>query len=460
MSDGFRDQPNDIGAERAVLGAALTSPAAAAELAALIGAEDFYRPAHRTVYEAITGLRDRGSPADAITVADELRRRGQLDKTGGADYLHTLMASVTSVGSAGYHAAIVAKQARLRERIEGLTRALQAAWSPGADPAAVDELLARMTGAATVPGSPSQARELTEFLNADDPEYDWLVPGLLERGDRLILTGAEGGGKSTLLRQLGVQIASGVHPFTGERFPRRRVLLVDAENSEPQTRRKLRPIHIALKGDYDPDPGMYVENRQGGLDLGRADDQQWLIRHVRDKRPELLITGPLYKLIGGDPTSEEAARAVSACIDRLRAEFGITVILEAHTPHAATAKGSKRPERPYGASLWLRWPEFGIYLSPEGFLRHWRGQRDERDWPAMLQRGGHLPWTVATRPRDVLWARIAELCTEAGDQLSQRDLAELLSTSQMSVQRAIGEHRAEWAALAAEPPNHAHESPD
>ncbi len=94
----------------------------------------------------------------------------------------------------------------------------------------------------------------------------------------------------------------------------------------------------------------------------------------------------------------------------------MTVMIEAHSPHASN--GGKRPIRPYGASLWLRWPEFGIYLSPEGQLQHWRGQRDERDWPAALKRGGLLPWTVVTRERDLLWARIAQSCADAGDQLS------------------------------------------
>ncbi len=151
---------------------------------------------------------------------------------------------------------------------------------------------------------------MTEFLDADEPEYDWLVPGLLERRDRVILTGGEGKGKSTLLRQFGVQVASGVHPFGGDPFPRRRVLLADVENSREQTRRKLRPIAIALKADYSPFPGLYIENRPEGLDLSRSDDRAWLTGHVRDTRPELLITGPLYKLMGGDPTSEEVARQV------------------------------------------------------------------------------------------------------------------------------------------------------
>lgn len=56
--------------------------------------------------------------------------------------------------------------------------------------------------------------ELDQFLAEPEPDYDWLIPDILERGDRVILTGGEGAGKSTLLRQIGVQCASGIHPFT------------------------------------------------------------------------------------------------------------------------------------------------------------------------------------------------------------------------------------------------------
>jgi hypothetical protein len=147
-------------------------------------------------------------------------------------------------------------------------------------------------------------------------------------------------------------------------------------------------------------------------------------------------------LSSGDPTEEGPAKVVAARLDRLRAAHGCAVLLEAHSPHATGGK-ARRPERPYGASLWLRWPEFGLHLAAEGDLRHWRGPRDRRDWPARLQRGGAWPWTPVTRERDVLWARIKALCLEAGDQLSYRDLAEATGVRHSTVNRAIEEHSVE-----------------
>jgi hypothetical protein len=295
---------------------------------------------------------------------------------------------------------------------------------------------------------PPAAVELTAFLDVDEPPHDWVVTDLLERGDRTILTGVEGCGKSTLLRQIAVQLAAGIHPFTLQPITQRRVLLLDLENGVRHVRRKLRPLRVRAGADYNPLPGLFVHVHPQGLDLlqGMAGDGGWLLDLVTAVTPDLFIVGPTYKLATGDPTEEAPARTVAAWLDRIRDDIGCAVIVEAHSPYGAAGK---RPIRPYGASLWSRWPEFGLHLSEQGQLQHWRGARDERDWPVLLQRGGAWPWTIVTRPRDQLWARIKELCEGAGDQLSIRDLAQHVPGSKTSVERAIAEHPDEWAVLAA-----------
>lgn len=306
------------------------------------------------------------------------------------------------------------------------------------------------TSACRCPDGPTESEkparatgiELAEFLATTPPDPEWLVPGLLARQDRVIVTGGEGHGKSTLLRQIGVQLASGVHPFGGEDFKPLRVLLYDLENSPRQIYPKLHTLFLTAGARYGG--GLVIAVRGEGLDLSHGDGEI-LAAEVENARPDILITGPSYKMVAGDPTEEGPARLVAAHLDRIRSEYGCAVILEAHSPHASN--GGKRPTRPYGASLWLRWPEFGIHLGETGTISHWRGPRDERDWPAALQRGGTWPWSPVTRPRDLLWASIVDYCRAAGDQLSYRDLAKMTGTSVGAVQRAIGEHRTEWEAL-------------
>lgn len=287
------------------------------------------------------------------------------------------------------------------------------------------------------------AWELDSYLGREFPEYDWLVPGLLERHDRLILTGEEGGGKSTLLRQLAVQLSSGIHPFDGQPFAPLRVLLLDLENSQRQVHRKLRPIRITAGARYGGEMRLYV--RPQGLDILDADDAAWLRALVATNKPDVLLTGPIYKLAGGDPTEERTAKVVAAHLDHLRAEHGCSIVLEAHTPYASN--GGKRPMRPYGASLWSRWPEFGVFLSPEGQLEHWRGPRDERDWPEALQRGGTWPWSAVPEDGTSVWGQVLAYCTRNGGPASQRQLANALQVGLGSINRAIGRHRAEWEAM-------------
>ena len=92
-NDDFeRTPPHDVAAEQCVLGGMLLSKDAIADVVEVIRPADFYRPAHQLIYEAILDLYGRGEPADAITVAAELTRRGELARVGGAPYLHTLIA--------------------------------------------------------------------------------------------------------------------------------------------------------------------------------------------------------------------------------------------------------------------------------------------------------------------------------------------------------------------------------
>src|SRR5690606_9675390 len=79
-----RVPPHDVAAEQCVLGSMVLSKDAIADVIEEVRGSDFYRPAHETVFEAILDLYGRGEPADAVTVAAELQRRGELTRVGGA----------------------------------------------------------------------------------------------------------------------------------------------------------------------------------------------------------------------------------------------------------------------------------------------------------------------------------------------------------------------------------------
>ena len=126
-----RTPPQDFAAEQGVLGAMLMSKDAIAEVLEVIRPADFYRPAHESIFEAILDLFGRGEPADAITVADELTKRGDLSRVGGASYLHELVQSVPTAANASYYAEIVHERAVLRRLVEAGTRIVQMGYGQG-----------------------------------------------------------------------------------------------------------------------------------------------------------------------------------------------------------------------------------------------------------------------------------------------------------------------------------------
>jgi replicative DNA helicase len=120
-----RRPPQDIPAEQCVLGSMLLSKDAIADVVEILRSADFYRPAHATVFDAVLDLYGRGEPADAITVAARLTNANELERAGGAPYLHTLLSSVPTAASAAYYARIVAERAVLRRLVEAGTRIVQ-----------------------------------------------------------------------------------------------------------------------------------------------------------------------------------------------------------------------------------------------------------------------------------------------------------------------------------------------
>jgi replicative DNA helicase len=140
--DFGRQPPQDIAAEQSVLGGMLLSKDAIADVLERLRPGDFYRPAHQNVYDAILDLYGRGEPADAVTVAAELDRRGTLRRIGGAPYLHTLISTVPTAANAGYYATIVAEKALLRRLVEAGTRVVQYGYA-GAEGADVAEIVDR-----------------------------------------------------------------------------------------------------------------------------------------------------------------------------------------------------------------------------------------------------------------------------------------------------------------------------
>ncbi|HEV2260879.1 MAG TPA: replicative DNA helicase [Candidatus Rubrimentiphilum sp.] len=120
-----RIPPQNLEAEMALLGSVLVDREIMGAVSEIVRPEDFYAHVHGTIYSALDHLYDRGEPLDKITVAEELRRRDQLDNVGGLSYLSSLMDTVQTAASASYYAKIVREKAVLRGLIHAGTEITQ-----------------------------------------------------------------------------------------------------------------------------------------------------------------------------------------------------------------------------------------------------------------------------------------------------------------------------------------------
>lgn len=126
---GDRLPPQNLEAERSVLGSVLLDNDVLHEIVPMLAVADFYRDVHQTIYAAIRDLYDEGKGIDAVTLADELTRRDQFDKVGGDETLTEIVNSVPHAANARYYAGIVREKAIGRQLIDSATEIIRDGYS-------------------------------------------------------------------------------------------------------------------------------------------------------------------------------------------------------------------------------------------------------------------------------------------------------------------------------------------
>lgn len=363
------------------------------------GPDDFEDMRLGEIFRLMIAMVTGGEGVDVITVGSNLA----LWEIRGVDpaELHAWISEVpTAMHVSGYARQV--RQGALRRGVNAIATTMVAinAQNPSDALSRATRDIAELRAHAS--STTAIAKTLGEVLLGED-DYDWVVENLLERGDRLLLTGVEGGGKSMLVRQIAIMSSAGLHPFTFHPMKPAKVLVVDAENSERQWRRASKQMvaKAALIGSKNPADvlRLWCEPK---IDLTRDSDLANVHRLIDMHKPDILFIGPLYRLIPKSINSDDDAAPLLAALDSLR-ERGVAMVIEAHAGHAMGA-GGERDLRPRGSAALLGWPEFGLGLRPDkkanssnAFqLVRWRGDRDKRDWPSRISRGmSDWPWTPA-----------------------------------------------------------------
>lgn len=387
--------------ERAVIGAVLLDPESLRFAVEHITGDDFADKRLGMAFNVMLGMRGTGEAVDEITVSAALKERGyRLELADLFEMRHTTP-SASSMGSYARRVGDAAGKRRLEQF------GMRASQMAGAS-SSYSEIMETVRGewaalnAAAAQGGDTYVPTLGELL--DGPvDYDWVVPNLLERQDRLVVTGGEGAGKSFLVQQIAILSAAGIHPTTFDPIDPVPVLVVDAENSDKQWRRRVAPFtqKAAREGSADPRLTMRIKTVPR-LNLLDEKDLARIHRWIDEYQPAILVIGPFYKLTPKAINSDDDAAPLIAALDGLRAR-DCALIMEAHAGHGKTADGD-RDLRPRGSAALMGWPEFGFGLrliknldgpDTDADLVRWRGDRDERAWPNKLRRGGAWPWSDA-----------------------------------------------------------------
>lgn len=307
--------PQNIEAECGVLGSIIIDPEAIVQVSDFLQPEDFYRDAHRTIFEVILHLYQSGEPADFITICDELERRTQLEDVGGASYITSLINQVPTSGNIEYYGHIVERTSTLRRLIHAAGQIAAVAYAEGDADVALDK-------AERLIFDISQRHARSDFSSMEDILVDYIskleqlnarrgtivgVPtgftdldrltGGLQRSDLIVLAARPGIGKTSLALSLAHNTALKY---------KNAVAIFSLEMSKEQLAQRL----LSMDAGID----------QSRLRTGWIEEDEWLrIVEASDKLSEASIW---IDDTAGISTMEMRSKA-----RRLQAEQGVDLII-------------------------------------------------------------------------------------------------------------------------------------
>jgi len=229
-----RTLPHNPEAERTVLGAILVDNQAFSSAAEILNREDFYREAHRRIFDAMAALAERSQPIDLVTLKDELHRQSALEAAGGASYLAGLVDGVPRITSVEHWSRIIKEKAVVRNLIHAGNRIVHACYE-GEDEAAtlldqaeksIFDIAERRIRAGFVSmreivkesfrtiDQLSQSKEVVTGLATGFVDIDEMTSGL-QKGDLVIVAGRPAMGKTSFCLNIAQHVALRVGETVG-----------------------------------------------------------------------------------------------------------------------------------------------------------------------------------------------------------------------------------------------------
>ena len=258
-----RETPNSYEAETALLGGMLIDGPTATKFMPQLDSDDFYTPAHKSIFEALNALFNAARPIDLVTVVGELEKNGTLEMSGGVEYLSGVIAAVPSVANSEYYFDIVKKHARLRAIINIAKRMADEAYALDPDDNALTRAEAALYGLAESNrrGKPEALAGFVKTVMQDlkdrstqdmvfrgvptgFPKLDMMLGGGFQKSDLIILAARPGQGKTSFAMNCAVNAARRKRPDNGKHYA---VAVFSLEMSAVQLAKRI----LCSVGDYD-----------------------------------------------------------------------------------------------------------------------------------------------------------------------------------------------------------------
>lgn len=214
-NNGVRLPPQNLDAERGILGSILLMNEAIDEISTIVANEDFYSDQHGKVFSAIVDMHRGGCRGiDGITLSEELVRRGQFEDIGGAGCIAQIVESVPHAAHARYYAKIVREKSRTRALIHACHQTMSNAYDTSDPAELIDDHAHRVeqirqsesdevtTAAEAVQSLAEHRRNPKQIHRTGISEIDHKLNGGMRDGDIIAVGGRPGTGKTILLSQI------------------------------------------------------------------------------------------------------------------------------------------------------------------------------------------------------------------------------------------------------------------
>lgn len=324
--------PQNIEAECGVLGSIIIDPEAIVQVSDFLSPDDFYRDAHRTIYEVILQLYEEHEPADFITICDELERRNKLEEVGGASYITSLINQVPTSGNVEFYGRIVERTAILRRLIHAAGQIAAIAYQEGDADIALDkaeQLIFNISQRHSRSDFTHMRDILAEYMNKLDQlherrgtivgvptgftDLDRLTGGL-QKSDLIVLASRPGVGKTSLALTMA---------HTTALKYQNSIAIFSLEMSKDQLAQRL----LSMDAGID----------QHRLRTGRIEEDEWdRIVYAADTLSEANIWI--------DDTASISPMEMRSKARRLQAEHGIDLIIVDYLQLMQAMVGGKRNE--------------------------------------------------------------------------------------------------------------------